>query len=289
MIDKVTVPAGTTWQDLRTLLSGTLRNEAALLQSPVGREVTTDSRRVEEGSVFVAYRGVYQDGHQYLPQAVESGAALCILEDDEGIPSGIPAIVVEDARFAISKLSAFCSGYPTRQVKTFGITGTNGKTTNLWLLSEALRLLRERVITLGTLGVLFEGETYSKGEATTPTAQEIHSSIAHALRLGATACVMEVSSHALKQRRADDVCFDGAIFTNLTPDHLNYHPDEEDYFQAKKRLFELTLSNSPEAPLVCGRFDDYGRRLSDWAKEQSSRAYSFGMDSECDFILQELA
>ena len=211
---------------------------------------------------------------------------MLIVEDRSSVPENIPALLVPNGRRAISQLAACCYGYPTRKLKTFGITGTNGKTTSLWLLSEALTRFGERVLSMGTLGIGFEGDVFSKGETTTPTAQDIHKSASKGLSLGATACVMEVSSHALKQWRADDVEFDAALFTNLTPDHLDYHQSLESYFSSKKRLFEL--ANKYDAPLATGIIDEYGVEMFTCAKTFSEKAVSFGESAEATFQMNDL-
>jgi UDP-N-acetylmuramoyl-L-alanyl-D-glutamate--2,6-diaminopimelate ligase len=238
--------------------------------------VTNDSRLVSSGVIFIAYDGVTHDGHQFIPTAIERGAEVLVVERRGARPYGVPALLVHDARRALSQLAALSSGYAIHNYKTVGITGTNGKTTSLWLISRALELLGERVLEIGTLGIQFEGEILSRGEATTPPPDEIHRAAEWAKTLGATSCVMEVSSHALDQRRADDVQFSAALFTNLTPDHLNYHSSLETYFLAKRRLFEIALEADSNTPLAIGVDDEYGRRLANWAAPRSSCIRTFG-------------
>lgn len=274
--EKLRLPDQLEWSELVTLLKGEWLEAALPVAIPGARHVTSDSRLITHGSIFVAYEGVSHDGHQFIPMAIQQGASALVVERRSPTPYGIPALLVSDARRALSQLAALCSGYAIHDYKTVGITGTNGKTTSLWLISRALELLDERVLEIGTLGVQYEGEILTRGEATTPPPDEIHRAAEWAKSLGATSCVMEVSSHALDQRRADDVRFSAALFTNLTPDHLNYHESLETYFLAKRRLFEIALAVDSNTPLVIGVDDEYGRRLAHWASDHSSRVFTFG-------------
>ena len=270
------LPEKIDWDVLTELLDGTWLHGVQPELPPEGCLVTNDSRQVESGGIFVAYGGVTHDGHSFIPAVVQQGIGAVIVEQELPSSVGVPALLVRDSRKALSQIAALCSEYAIHNYTTIGITGTNGKTTCLWLASRALEQFGERVLEVGTLGVQFEGTVRTRGEATTPPPDEIHAAAKWAESLGATACVMEVSSHALDQRRGDDVRYSCAVFTNLTPDHLNYHDGLEDYFSAKQRLFQVALAANPQTPLIIGVDDEYGRRLAKWAASQNANYSTFG-------------
>ena len=206
--------------------------------------VTHDSRQVTPGSVFVALRGFKSDGVDFAPQAIASGAAAIVAERLPDSPSSLPWIVVDDARLALALLAAEFFGHPSREMQVIGITGTNGKTTTAYLVSA---ILEAAGITCGLMGTV----TYRVGARefaatrTTPEAPEVQGLMRQMMTAGCGACVMEVSSHALALRRVDGITFAAGIFTNLTRDHLDFHADMEDYFTAKRRLFELLPGSAP--------------------------------------------
>ncbi|MCB0319997.1 MAG: UDP-N-acetylmuramoyl-L-alanyl-D-glutamate--2,6-diaminopimelate ligase [Bdellovibrionales bacterium] len=283
-------------EELQKVVGGTLVpnrsglssvNAPGMLTQLIG--ATGDSREVKTGTLFVAYRGVQSDGHAFIQRALSAGATAVVLEDEAVAQElSVPTLIVPSGRSALSALAAWASGNPTAKLLSIAITGTNGKTTIQWLLSEALAALGERPLRIGTLGISFEGEVYAKGETTTPTAQEVQFFARKALESGATALVMETSSHGLQQGRVDHVEFRAGIFTNLSPDHLDYHPDMQDYMSAKRVLFELLLKRDPECPAIIGVDDQYGIAIAEWGRAQGQRVVTFGFEPTADVVLERL-
>ncbi|MEY4763106.1 MAG: hypothetical protein RLZZ200_2962 [Pseudomonadota bacterium] len=223
---------------LATLLQGlaTPGRDAAL------SDITLDSREVREGSVFLACRGARHHGLDFAREVADRGARAILWEQEGGrrppdLRSDIIVVPVPDLRDRASLLAARFFGDPSRQLSVTGVTGTNGKTTTAWLLAQALGAGGRRAAYLGTLGSAFEGGL-SPGEYTTPDAVGVQRRLASFRAQGADCVSMEVSSHALDQRRVAEVRFDAAVFTNLTRDHLDYHGSMERYGAAKSLLFE---------------------------------------------------
>ena len=206
--------------------------------------VTHDSRRVEAGAVFVAIRGVNADGAAFAPHAVEAGAVAVVAERAPLATPGVPWIVVPDARLALAALAAEFYGHPSRQLRVVGITGTNGKTTTSYLVRA---IFEAAGVPCGLLGSV----TYRIGTSevaatrTTPEAPDVQGLMRQMVTAGCGACAMEVSSHALALRRVDGMRFASGVFTNLTRDHLDFHTNMEDYFAAKRRLFEMLPDTAP--------------------------------------------
>ena len=205
--------------------------------------VTHDSRRVQAGTVFVALRGQKADGAEFAPQAIKAGAAAVVAERD-GAGGTVPWVVVPDARLALALLSAQCHGNPSHDVPVIGITGTNGKTTTAFLISAILNAAGRPSGLMGTVTYRI-GDREVEATRTTPEAPEVQGMLRQMVDAGCRAAVMEVSSHALALRRVDGIRFAAAVFTNLTRDHLDFHADMEDYFAAKRRLFEILPKDAP--------------------------------------------
>ena len=224
--------------------------------------VSDDSRSCRAGDIFVAIPGTRRNGLEHVEQAIKNGAIAVATESAEHFE--VPSIIVSDARAALSALAAMFYEQPSRALKIIGITGTNGKTTTNWMIFHLLEALLGRSIRIGTLGVNAAGVMQESGVLTTPGALEIHRILADARQHGIICGVLEASSHALAQRRCDDIEFDIAVFTNLTQDHLDYHHSLEQYFIAKRRLFEL-LVRSSKLPryAVINISDPAGKRLHD--------------------------
>ena len=206
--------------------------------------VTHDSRRAARGMVFVALRGLKSDGTAFAPEAIDAGVAAVVASVPPPPSIDTPWFVVEDARLALALLAAEFYEHPSRQMQVFGITGTNGKTTTSYLVSA---MFDAAGITTGLMGTV----TYRIGSRalaatrTTPEAPELQAMMHDMVHAGCGACVMEVSSHALALRRADGIRFAAGVFTNLTRDHLDFHTGMDDYFAAKRRLFELLPADAP--------------------------------------------
>ena len=223
-----------------------------------------DSRKVASGGLFFALRGAAVDGHSFLTQAVRAGAAALVVEDDAGIPEGVTTVTVRDARLAMSRMAAAFYRHPTDGVPLIGITGTNGKTTTTYLLEAMLEKAGIPAAVLGTINYRFRGNVFASPH-TTPESVDLQKTLRQLIDLGARAVVMEVSSHALEQRRVDGCRFDAGIFTNLTRDHLDYHHDMDSYLASKQRLFTELLAPDREKPVrhaVVNIDDPMGERIA---------------------------
>ena len=209
--------------------------------------VAYDSRAVEPGHVFVALRGQHADGTQFVGQAVERGAVAVVAERPAPTGVAVPWIAVSDARLALAVMAAAFYGHPSDQMRVVGITGTNGKTTTAYLLAAIFEAARIRCGLLGTVAYRIGPDDRDVREATrtTPEAPEVQALLRQMVDSGCSACVMEVSSHALSLRRVDDITFAAGVFTNLTRDHLDFHADMEAYFLAKRALFDMLPRDAP--------------------------------------------
>ncbi len=220
--------------------------------------VTHDSRRVEPGFAFVAIPGFKRDGTEFVSEALRRGAALVVAE--RGIPElpDAPTVVVPDARDALATLARAVHGDPSRSMEVYGITGTNGKTTTAYALYGILaRALGERAC-----GLITTVETISSGARapavrTTPEATDVQAALAGMRDAGVSHVVMEVSSHGVALKRVAGTRFSGALFTNLTRDHLDLHGSMEGYFAAKRELFHWA-----KGPKLANAEDPWGRRLA---------------------------
>jgi UDP-N-acetylmuramoyl-L-alanyl-D-glutamate--2,6-diaminopimelate ligase len=214
-----------------------------------------DSRKVGPGTLFFCVPGEKVDGHDFAAQVVEEGAAALVVERE--LPLDVPQVVVADARAAMAPLAARFWGDPTAELRVVGVTGTNGKTTTAFLLREILEAAGIQSGLMGTVKQVVGGAE-EEVVRTTPEAIELQPTFRRMLDAGDRACAIEVSSHALTLHRADAIHFELALFTNLTQDHLDFHADMEDYFQAKRRLF---TEFGPRIAVV-NVDDPYGARLA---------------------------
>ena len=189
-----------------------------------------DNRAVEPGTLFFCVPGFTRDGHDFAPDAVQRGAAALVVQRPLGL--GVPEVLVPDVRAAMAEAAARFYGDPTAELAVCGVTGTNGKTTTAFLVRALLEAADRPCGLLGTVKSVVGGEERAV-ERTTPEAIDLQRTFREMLDAGDVACAMEISSHALELRRADGVHVAVAVFTNLTQDHLDFHPTMEDYFAAK--------------------------------------------------------
>ncbi len=213
-----------------------------------------DNRAVTPGTVFFCVPGFTRDGHDFAPDAVARGAVALVVERPLGL--GVPEVQVPSVRRAMAPAAARLHGDPTATLRAVGITGTNGKTTSAFLTRGLLEAAGRRTGLLGTVTAIVGGEQHEVAR-TTPEAIDLQRTFREMLDHGDEAVVMEVSSHALELGRADAIHWAVAIFTNLTQDHLDFHPTMEDYFAAKRRLLRAA-----EGTRVVNVDDAYGRRLA---------------------------
>ncbi|MDR1660371.1 MAG: UDP-N-acetylmuramoyl-L-alanyl-D-glutamate--2,6-diaminopimelate ligase [Desulfovibrio sp.] len=244
-----------------------------------GAEPRSDSRKVRPGDIFAAVPGETDDGARFIPAAAKAGAAFIVCRPDVGreiltAAEDCRIIFHDNPREALWLLAQARWRTDRLPLKIFGVTGTNGKTTVSCLLESLFAAIGEKVGIVGTIAYRWPGHSQA-APLTTPDTLTLHSLLGRMADAGVTVAVMEVSSHALEQQRVYGIPFDGAIFTNLTQDHLDYHPDIESYFAAKAKLF-LHLPQRDKAMSVNGD-DHFGRRLLDLCPS----ALPFGLD-RCD-------
>ncbi|MEU6475686.1 UDP-N-acetylmuramoyl-L-alanyl-D-glutamate--2,6-diaminopimelate ligase [Streptomyces sp. NPDC047017] len=221
--------------------------------------ITHDSRAVRPGDLYAALPGARAHGADFVTQAASLGAAAVLTDPagaDRAAATGLPVLVVEDPRARMGELAATLYGRPGRDLLQIGITGTSGKTTTAYLVEGGLRTAKATGL-VGTVETRI-GEERIKSERTTPEATDLQALFAVMRERGVEAVAMEVSSHALVLGRVDGCVFDVAVFTNLSPEHMEFHSGMEDYFQAKAQLFTPRRSRLG----VVNHDDEYGRRLA---------------------------
>jgi UDP-N-acetylmuramoyl-L-alanyl-D-glutamate--2,6-diaminopimelate ligase len=233
--------------------------------------ITADSRQIKDGFVFVAYSGEAQDGHQYIEKAQDAGAVAIVGEKAPPKNLKTPYIQVLDGRATLADMASIFYDHPSRTMCMVGVTGTSGKTTTTYLIESILKAAGFQVGVIGTVNSRF-GDLIFPSSHTTPGPVELQQLLHQMREKGCNAVVMEVSSHALKQKRVRGVAFDGMLFTNLSPEHLDYHPDMEDYFRAKELLFtdyaaaSIRVGKNPVG--VVNTDDIYGKRLFESLQER---------------------
>ncbi len=216
-----------------TLLQGSMETEV--------RDIIYDSRKIAQGTMFVCMVGAVTDGHKYIPDAIEKGASVIVLEKEEEaaqIPETITVLKVESARRALAYMSAALFDHPARKLVTIGLTGTKGKTTTTYMIKKVLEMAGKKVGLIGTIGAMI-GEEHLPSKNTTPESYELHRMFAAMVEAGCEYMVMEVSSQGLKLDRTAGIQFDYGIFTNLSPDHIGpaEHESFEEYMECKSLLF----------------------------------------------------
>jgi UDP-N-acetylmuramoyl-L-alanyl-D-glutamate--2,6-diaminopimelate ligase len=263
--------------DLRELIVGATVERTL---GDLGVEISSlayDSRRVGPGTLFFCVPGEKADGHEFGAAAVEAGAIALVVERE--LEVDVPQIIVAEARAAMAPLAARFWGDPTRELRVLGVTGTNGKTTTAFLIREILEAADIQCGLLGTVTQVIGG-VEEEAERTTPEAIDLQATFRRMLDGGDRVCAMEVSSHALALHRCNAIDFEVAVFTNLSQDHLDFHADMEDYFQAKRKLFAM----SPKTTIV-NVDDPYGSRL---ATEFDVLTFS-GDGGEADFAARKVS
>jgi UDP-N-acetylmuramoyl-L-alanyl-D-glutamate--2,6-diaminopimelate ligase len=245
--------------------------------------ITSDSREVKSGTLFIAVQGLSSDGHDFIDQAVKQGAKAIVGERSFKI--AVPYLIVKDSRSALAELATSFYHDPSSTLKMVAVTGTSGKTTTTYIVEAILQEAGFKVGVIGTVNFRFGKKIYPSTH-TTPGPVELQRLLAEMKSEGVTHVVMEVSSHALKQRRVDGISFDAMGFTNLTPEHLDFHPDIEDYFQSKAMLFreffDRATASGKKPVRVVNADDRYGQRLL--GELPTSKAYALGLASLKDSL-----
>lgn len=239
--------------------------------------LTADSRKVVPGTLFVAVPGVNVDGHKFIPMAQEKGAVAIVCEQLPELPSTqVTYIIVASSALALGFLASQWWDNPSSKLKLVGVTGTNGKTTTATLIYEMARLLGHKAGLLSTVCNYVDGEVYPT-EHTTPDPLTLNEMLHRMVEAGCEYAAMEVSSHAADQERIAGLRFEGAVFTNLTRDHLDYHKTFEAYLAAKKKFFD----NLPSSAFALTNADD--KVGSVMLQNTRAHRYDYSLRSDADF------
>jgi UDP-N-acetylmuramyl-tripeptide synthetase len=249
-------------------------------------DVTHDSRRVEPGSLFVAVRGFKTDAHQFVGQALERGAVGVISELSRPGDFAGNWLEVADARRAMALAAAETHRHPSRELRLAGVTGTNGKTTTTFLIAAIGDEAGDPVALAGTVECRI-GDQHYKADHTTPEATDIQRFLRRAVDAECQIAVMECSSQAIDLHRCDALSFTVAVFTNLTRDHLDYHGTMEQYFIAKRRLFDGSLGRMPQCSVI-NLDDDYGLRLARELRASGADVKTYALEAEADVMASDI-
>ena len=244
-------------------------------------QVTDDSRAVRPGAMFVAVRGNQADGHRFLTQAMERGARVIVVEEAFSAPAPVISIKVESTRAVLGRLLHAFYGFPSLHLSVVGVTGTKGKTTVTWLIQYLLESCGIRCGLMGTICTRWADKVQAV-DNTTPGSVILQRTLSEMVADGMQACAMEVSSHALDQRRTDGIHWACGVFTNLDPEHLDYHGTMTDYRNAKRRLFEALPR---EAAAVLHRGDPSWEEM---ARVVKGRVLTYGIGSGADFEARDI-
>ncbi len=246
------------------------------------KRISYNSRKVRDGDLFAAIPGTVQDGHAFIPDAHACGASAFLVSEEISL-SDRPVVRVPDVRLAMGMLAGRILGNPSHHLDVTGITGTNGKTTLSYLLEAILNASGEKAGVIGTVNYRYQEKT-RPAPTTTPESVDIHEMLCEMKKAGVSHVFLEVSSHALDQRRVSGLRLKQAVFTNLSQDHLDYHHDMESYFSAKEKLFtevgpgrweiDRPAGLEPGASVI-NMDDSYGLRLM---QKAPGRVVGYGMN-----------
>lgn len=240
------------------------------------------SREAKPGGLFVAIDGFKVDGHAYISHAIEQGCACVVVEKPTEFFENVTIVRVADSRKALALITANFYQHLDRQMHLYGVTGTKGKTSTAHFIQSILDKSGQKAAYIGTT-TDFSQYQMPKNTPTTPEILEIFKILSQIAPLQ-NHLVMEVTSHALSLDRVYGLSFDCSVFTNLAEDHLDFHQDMEDYFLAKRMLFEQT-----QGPLIINADDAYGRRMIDYFEKQENRLiYTYGMEEKSDFMAENI-
>lgn len=260
-------------RSLKEVMSGLACHIAGDLQNVAISAVTADSRKVVPGALFVAITGMTVDGHKFIDQVVEAGAAAVVVRKgyvNQAASKKVVMIETDDSQNLLGELAAAFYGHPARKMQMIGITGTNGKTTTTYLLENMIKEAGGNPGVFGTVTYRYNSKEI-QAPFTTPEPVALHSMLKEMADNGVTHVVMEVSSHALEQKRLQGLLFDVAIFTNLSREHLDFHGNMERYFNSKKKLFFEYLRDEGAAIICEAPFDvernDGGSEKADWGRK----------------------
>lgn len=259
------------------------RLDYKVIQGSDDIEVTAlanDSRKAEKGSAFVCISGAVSDGHRFVADVAEKGAAAVVVEKETEAPAGLTVIRVDDTRYALALMSAAYFGYPAEKLKIIGITGTKGKTTTTYMIRSILEGVGHKVGLIGTIEAII-GDRRIPAANTTPESFTIHQYFAQMVEEGCDSVVMEVSSQGLMLHRTAGIPFEIGIFTNLGRDHIgpNEHKDFEDYKRCKAMLFR-------QCAVGIGNVDD--KYFQDIFRDATCRVETFGFSEKADLRAEDV-
>ena len=246
--------------------------------------ISYNSKTIKNGEIFVCLKGEYSDGHDFAKMAQQNGASALFCEKE--IPEiDIPQVIVKSTRHQIADIAAAFYNYPSKKIKLIGVTGTNGKTTVTHLIQRIVEDANHRCALIGTLGYKLSGsDSYHDAKHTTPQAPELQKTLEMICEKNIDYVAMEVSSHALDQNRVGGCDFDGAVFTNLTQDHLDYHITMNNYFEAKALLFR-GLKQGGFA--VINNDDEYAQKFQS-VVANGVKIYTYGIKKEADIMASNI-
>lgn len=247
-------------------------------------KLSINSKDVQEGDIFFCIKGSKFNGHDFIPDAVKNGAKIIIHDEDIKYPDikDVTFIKVDNSIDALSHASASINGYPSDKLKMFGVTGTNGKSSISYIISK---LYSKHFAPCGYIGTISAtlGDKSWPTHLTTPDIIPLHKLLRNMYESGGKACAMEASAHGLIQKRLRDVCFDYAIYTNLTKEHMDYFADMEDYFAAKSILFQ-NLSHDSFA--IINNDDPYSQKLKALTK---GKIITYGIERDSDYMAKDIS
>ena len=268
------------------LLAGELDAEFSGNEELEVSGVTHDSRQAREGFLFTAISGLTMDGHRFIDDVMRRGAVGVISELDAPVEFQGAWLKVKDARESLAKAASVIYGNPSHQLKLVGITGTNGKTTTTYLCFALAEANGEKAAMLTTVEYRI-GSRSEEAVRTTPEASDTNKFLREAVDEGCTTAVMETSSQAIDLHRCDWLRFQVGIFTNLTRDHLDYHHTMENYFAAKKKLFDGGLGEQPASSVV-NVDDEWGKKLADDLRSNGQRVVTFAQNGAADLTAENI-
>ena len=242
--------------------------------------IENDSRKVREGSLFFCIRGAVSDGHDYIPDVIEKGAGVLIVEKEVPVPEGVTEILVKDSRMAMALIAAAWYDYPAEKMHVIGVTGTKGKTTTTYMIKSILEAAGHKVGLIGTIEAII-GDEVIPASHTTPESVIIQSYFRRMLDEGIRICVMEVSSQALKLHRTAGFLFEIGVFTNIEPDHIGpaEHSSFEEYLECKSRLFRQCR---------IGIFNQDDPHLEEILRGHTCSVETFGLGERADLRATDL-
>jgi len=250
------------------------------------RGIADDSRKIQEGYLFIAIKGHTQDGHNSISAAIQNGARFLIVEDAQKIPKDYSGffLVVANTRLALDQIASRFYGDASRRMLVFGVTGTNGKTSSTYMFEHICNFCGIPTGVIGTINHHIKEKVWDTN-VTTPGPIELQERSRQMQEHGAKALAIEVSSHALAQHRVDSIQFNSVLFTNLTQDHLDYHKDMKNYFQEKQKLFTDLLWKSSKVPVfaIINVDDQFGRQLR---VAGFSGLWTYGQKKSADYSFQ---